>query len=54
MRLIQNQGMILAQIRIMLRFRQKNPIRHELQARIQPGFFLKAYLVTHQTSQAAV
>lgn len=41
MRLIQNQGMILAQIRIMLRFRQKNPIRHELQARIQPGFSSK-------------
>ena len=54
MRLIQNQGMILAQIRIMLRFRQKNPIRHELQARIRPGFFLKAHLVTHQTSQVAV
>ena len=51
---IQNQGMILAQVRIMLRFCQQNAVRHELQARVRPGFFLKAHLVAHQAAQFAI
>ena len=51
--LVQDQGMVLAQVRIMLSFRQQDAVRHEFQTRIRSRLFFKPHLVPHQAAQFA-
>ncbi len=52
MRLVDDEGVVLVQITVVLRFRQQNAVGHQFHQRTRMGLVVKAHLVTDRLTDA--